>query len=80
MAETLLGANRLYRQSASMAGDAATAALLEDVERALLEIAHAPEDGRATDVERLRQRVSDQKLLFRMRVAGAQMNLKRVEY
>jgi hypothetical protein len=41
-AEDLLEANRLYRQTAQSTGDAGAAAVLDDLERVLLEIAHSP--------------------------------------
>ncbi|MDZ4798122.1 MAG: hypothetical protein SGI92_08165 [Bryobacteraceae bacterium] len=76
LAESLVGPNRLYRQTAAMTGDAATVSLLEDIERVLLEVAHAPDEVRGEQVERLRQRIEQQGLLFRIRVTESQMQRK----
>jgi hypothetical protein len=63
-AEDLLDANRLYRQTAAATGDAATATLLEDLERVLLEIAHNPS---AVPSGQLRE------ILFKVKVFGTQV-------
>ncbi len=76
MAESLVGANRLYRQTATMAGDTSTASLLEDIERVLLEIAHSPDSATTGEVSRLRERVQQQGLLFRIRVVETQLKQK----
>jgi hypothetical protein len=73
LAELLVGPNRLYRQTAASAGDAATATLLEDIERALLEVAHAPDQLQGEAVDRLRERIKQQGLLFRIRVTESQL-------
>jgi len=61
----VLSANRLYRQAALRAGDRRVAAVLDDVERLLVEAAHASPG----EEPYLRQRVEDQQLLFKVRVA-----------
>jgi anti-sigma factor RsiW len=76
IAQSLVLPNRMYRQTAAMAGDAETASLLEDIERVLLEVAHSPDEGRGRSVERLRQRIEQQGLLFRIRVTESQMQGK----
>jgi hypothetical protein len=73
LAESLVGPNRLYRQTATATGDTATAALLEDIERVLLEVAHAPEEARSEQVQRLRERIEQQGLMFRIRVTESQL-------
>jgi hypothetical protein len=63
-AADLVESNRLYRLTAVRNGDSATAAVLEDLERALLEIAHSPSE------------VSQQQLsnvLFKVRVYATQV-------
>ena len=72
-AESLLNGNRLYRQAAARQGHAALTGVLEDLERVLLDIAHAPSEMPAADVTRLRERVEDQQLLFRLRVLGLRL-------
>jgi hypothetical protein len=70
-ASDLLGENRLYRQSADGAGDALVAGVLEDLERILLEIEHAPSRISPTELEELRLRLRADGLLFKLRVLGS---------
>jgi hypothetical protein len=70
-AEDLVSENRLYRQSAVDAGEAQMVSVLEDLERVLLEVAHAPERADGEELQRLRTRLDTQDLLFKVRVAGA---------
>lgn len=70
-AEDLVSENRLYRQSAAEAGEAQMASVLDDLERVLLEVAHAPERADGEALQRLRTRLDTQDLLFKVRVAGA---------
>jgi hypothetical protein len=71
-AAELVAANRLYRQSARRAGDASTAALLDELERYLLEARHADgEEWRA-----LRRRLDEDGLLVRLRAMNQQMRAR----
>jgi hypothetical protein len=70
-AEDLVSENRLYRQSAAEAGEAQMVGVLDDLERVLLEVAHAPERADGEELRRLRTRLDTQDLLFKVRVAGA---------
>lgn len=72
-AENLIGANRLYRQTASQAGETGVATVLEELERVLLEIAHSPSDMTNTELESLRKRIEARGILFKVRVIGSQM-------
>jgi anti-sigma factor RsiW len=72
-AESLLRGNRLYRQAAANEGQTALATVLEDLERVLLEVAHAPGELSPDDLSRIRTRVEDQELLFRLRVLGLRL-------
>ncbi len=72
-AEDLLESNRLYRQTAATAGDVATASLLEDLERVLLEIAHTPSTVSAQQLEDLRKQIEDRGILFKVKVYGSQV-------
>jgi hypothetical protein len=76
-AESLLKGNRLYRQAAARQGHLALTDVLEDLERVLLDIAHSPNELSPTDAERLRARVEDQELLFRLRVL--ELRLRQVQ-
>jgi hypothetical protein len=72
-AEDLLESNRLYRQTAATNGDAATTALLEELERVLLEIAHSPSEVSARQLEELRRQIEDRGILFKVKVFGSQV-------
>lgn len=67
-ADELVDANRLYRLTAARQGQAALAAVLEDLERVLLELAHAPEQGEAARLAPLREHITDQELVFKLRI------------
>jgi len=70
-AEDLLESNRLYRQTAATNGDVATAALLEELERVLLEIAHSPSEVSARQLEELRKQIEDRGILFKVKIFGS---------
>jgi len=67
-AADLLDENRLYRQSASSAGDTIVAGVLDDLERILLEIEHAPARISPADLDELRLRLRAEGILFKLRV------------
>lgn len=69
----LVAANRLIRQSAEQSGDVVIADVLEDLERVLMEIANAPVDASSNDLTDLQSRITDEDLLFRLRVIAAEM-------
>lgn len=69
----LVAANRLIRQSAEQSGDVVIADVLEDLERVLLEIANSPADVSSNDLTDLQSRISDEDLLFRVRVIASEM-------
>jgi anti-sigma factor RsiW len=75
-ASDLVAANRLMRQSASQAGDAGVAEVLEDLERVLLEIANAPADVTSNELTDLKARITTQDLLFRVRVIASEMRYR----
>ena len=68
-----LPANRLYRQSASQAGDPAVSGLLDELERVLLDVAHGPSQLTAAQRETLRRRIESDGVLFRVRVLGSRV-------
>jgi hypothetical protein len=72
-AADLVAAGRLYRRSAEQIGDAEIGGLLEDLERVLVEVANGPADVAPEDMGRLRQRIDDQDLLFRVRVVAREI-------
>jgi hypothetical protein len=72
-ARDLLEANRLYRQSAKRAGDPAVAAVLDELERVLIEIANSPSDLSQQRLAELQQQIQDQEILFKVRVIGSKV-------
>lgn len=70
----LIASNRLYRQTALRVGDTATVAVLDDLERVLLELAHQPESSTPADLRELRRQIESGGLLFKVRVV--QLNVK----
>ena len=66
--ENLLTENRLYRQTAAHMGDAAVAGVLDELERVLLEIVHAPSELSAMQAQELSRQLHDDGILFKMRV------------
>ncbi len=70
-AEQLVAANRLYRVTAAATGNAAVSALLDDLERVLVDVAAAPATATAQDLDALRHRIDARSLLFRVRAASS---------
>ncbi len=67
-AADLVSESRLYRQTAATVGDDAVASVLDDLDRVLLEIAHAPPRLSPGDLEKLRRRLEAEGILFKIRV------------
>jgi hypothetical protein len=72
-ARDLVSANRLYRQTAMLAGETTTASVLDELERVLLEIANSPSQLSAEELEDIRARIEAQELIFKVRVLGSQL-------
>ncbi|HEX9668054.1 MAG TPA: hypothetical protein VGC93_01100, partial [Thermoanaerobaculia bacterium] len=72
-AKELLGANRLYRQSAEQGGRPRLAALLDELEPLLLELAHAPAELPAAELDTLRARIEARALLFKTRIVAERL-------
>lgn len=75
-AADLVAAGRLYRRSAERMGDTAIRDLLEDVERVLVEVANGPDVETSKDLSGVRARISEQDLIFRLRVTTAAMRAR----
>ncbi len=71
-AEDLLGPNRLYRQTAASTGEENLTAVLDDLERVLVEIARSPSTLSRDELQEIRQRIESQGILFKIRVLGSQ--------
>jgi hypothetical protein len=77
-AEDLASANRLYRQSAAFSGDEQIGRILDELERVLLEVAHAP-DGVTPGmnaIESLRGRLDTRGVAFKVRLASAELRAR----
>ncbi len=70
-AEDLVAENRLYRQTAAHSGDTRVASVLDELEPVLLDIAHGPDRLTPEELEKLRQRIEGDGILFKVRVAGS---------
>jgi len=73
-ARELLDSNYLYRVSAERVGDPQTARLLEELGRALTEIANSPSDLSSGDLQQIQGRIQSDNLLFKVRVVGSEVN------
>lgn len=72
-AEDLLSENRLYRQTALEQGDGRIASVLDELERALLDVAHSPGEVTGAQLEAIRERIDDEGILFKVRVVGEEL-------
>ena len=72
-AAELVDANRLYRDAATQAGETTTALVLDDLERSLLDIVHAPSRLTPTELEDVRARLDAAALLFKVRVLSNEL-------
>ena len=70
-ATDLVAANRLYRQSASREGEREVSAVLEQLERVLVDVANGPSQLSPEDLSALRSRIEEQGVLFKVRVIGS---------
>lgn len=75
-AANLVADNRMYRQAAARDGDLATAAVLADLERVLMEIENAPDTVGSDELASLRVAIEDKGLLLKVRVVGSQAREK----
>ncbi len=75
-AADLIAANRLYRQTAARAGEPGLANMLEELERVLIEIAHSPNRLSASELDRLRQRLEQQGIIFKVRILDSEVRRK----
>lgn len=78
-ADDLLLSSRLYRQTATHTGNIALAAMLEDLERVLVEIARAPGELTRDDLDVLRTRIEADDLLFKVRIVNDEVRRRQQE-
>lgn len=72
-AQNLVAANRLFRLSASRAGEPGVANVLDDLERVLLEVARGPAQLGPEERAQLRRRIESGDILFKVRVLESTM-------
>ncbi len=72
-AEELLASNRLYRQAAVKNGDADIAAVLDQLERVLLEVTHEPSKVDGEQMQEIQKRIEAKGILFKVRVIGSKV-------
>ena len=70
-ADDLVAENRLYRQTALRSGDSSLARVLDDLEPVLLEIARGPSRLTPEELDKLRQRIEADGILFKVRIVGS---------
>ncbi|MGI8962089.1 MAG: hypothetical protein ACR2IV_20495 [Bryobacteraceae bacterium] len=75
-ARDLLSENRLLRQTAARTGDPSHAALLDELERVLLDIANTGSNTSPADLEALQRRIGSEGLLFKVRIVDANIREK----
>jgi hypothetical protein len=76
-AHGLVSETRLYRQTAARTGDAAVETVLDQLERVLVDITHEPSRLSPEELEKLRERLKTEGILFKIRVLGS--NVRREE-
>ena len=69
----LVAASRLYRQNGVVINEPAVAAVLEEVERVLLDVVHQPSTATAADLNDIRHRIESASLLFKLRVMANEL-------
>ena len=72
-AEELLASNRLYRQAAVKSGDADIAAVLDELERVLLQVTHEPSKLDGEQMQEIQKRIEAKGILFKVRVIGSKV-------
>ncbi len=72
-ARDLVPANRLIRQTANRNGENVMAAVLDDLERLLVEIANSPSRIPAAELQQIRERIEAQGIVFKIRVLDSEV-------
>jgi hypothetical protein len=75
-ARDLIAENRLLRQSALHAGDTSHAALLDELERVLLDVANSSSNISPGELENLQRDIESGGLLFKVRVTSVDARQK----
>ena len=72
-AEELAADNRLYRQAALANGNTSLAAVLDDLEQVLVDVAATPDKVSADDLNDVRRRIENKGLLLKVRVMSTEV-------
>ena len=72
-ASDLVAASRLYRQDVIDIDEPGIAAVLEELERVLLDVVHQPSRATDRDLEEIRRRIDSAALLFKVRVMSNEL-------
>jgi hypothetical protein len=72
-AADLVESNRLFRLTAASAGDTATASVLEDLERVLLEVSNSPSEMSHRQLQDLQKEIEKRGILFKVKVFASQV-------
>jgi hypothetical protein len=70
-ADDLVTETRLYRQTATRTGDTRIAALLDELERVLVDIRNSPSEVTPQELDGFRKRLEADGILFKIRVLGS---------
>jgi hypothetical protein len=77
-AADLIDSNRLYRDAANLAGDVLVATVLDDLERSLLDVVHAPSTVTPAQLDDVRTRMDAAALLFKVRILADELHEREV--
>jgi hypothetical protein len=78
-AADLISANRFYRQDAHDSEEHSVAAVLDALERALLDIVHSPSLATQSDLDQMHRRLDSAALVFKVRVLGDELRRRQLE-
>lgn len=78
-AADLVSANRFYRQDALDSDEQSVAAVLDELERALLDIVHSPSLATQADLDQMHRRLDSAALVFKVRVLGGELRQRQLE-
>ena len=78
-ADDLVASGRLYRMTAEQIGKQHLAAILEDLEPVLMEVARSPEKSNRNALKSLRSQIDDEGLLFKVRAVTNEIRERQQE-
>lgn len=78
-AAELVTAGRIYRRTASLAGEAGLELLLDELERILTDITHAPDEITRDELHAIQKRIADRGILLKIRAMGSQVRQREKE-